>query len=185
MAAAVTVLSVDVGKNNLALCCVEAGADTDGSADRIRRWAVLSTQPTCAALVQTLRDAGVLDWLPTVSHVVIERQPGKNTPMVRLQCYLEMFFTMQGKPVTLADSRNKLSYAATTRFWTGGIPSNWTYYTRKKLAVQCTRAFLEATPQDPAVAQTFHRSRKQDDLADSLWQGMAYARTLQVAQARQ
>lgn len=133
--------------------------------------------PTCAALVETMRVAGVLDWLPSISHVVIERQPGKNTPMVRLQCYLEMFFTQHGKHVTLADSRNKLSFAATTRFWTGGIPSNWSYYIRKKLAVQCTKAFLQATPQDPAVTQAFHGSRKQDDFADSLWQGMAYAHT--------
>lgn len=169
------VLSVDVGRKNLALCCVRPGADAHGRDDVVRHWVVTSTLPSCHSLVDTLRAAGVPDWLPCVREVVVERQPGKNTPMVRLQCYLEMYFAMQGKPVALADPCHKLSFAAAGPFWRGGVPTSWSYYTRKKLAVQTTEAFLEGTGQDEHVRATFERSQKKDDLSDSLLQGMAYA----------
>lgn len=168
-------LSIDVGRKNLALCCLEPGADPHGRDDLILHWAVVSTLPTCVALTDTLRLAGVLDWLPGVRDVVIERQPGKNAAMVRIMCYLEMFFTTHGKFVTLADSRQKLNFAAASPYWPGGVPDNWTYYTRKKLAVQTMAAYLAAVPQPEGVADTFAKSQKKDDLADSALQGMAYA----------
>lgn len=169
------IISIDVGKKNLALCCLEPGADPHGREDRILHWIVTSTLPACHSLVDTLRTAGVMDWLPGVREVVIERQPAKNGPMVRLQCYLEMFFTMHDKMVTLVDSRHKLSFAAASPWWPGGIPDKWTYYTRKKLAVQSAANFLHAVPQAPGLKEMFERSPKRDDYADSLLQGMAYA----------
>lgn len=168
------VLSIDVGKKNLALCCLEQGEDPHGRKDVIRHWTVTSTLPACHALVDTLKTAGVLDWLPSVKDVVIERQPGKNTPMVRLQCYLEMFFTMHGKYVALADPKHKLNFAAASPYWPGGIPENWSYYTRKKLAVQSMRNFLKMVPQPEGVEDVFAKSQKQDDLADAALQGMAH-----------
>lgn len=169
------ILSIDVGKKNLAMCCLEPGSDPHGREDAITHWTVVSTQPTCHALEETMRVAGVPEWLGHVREVVIERQPGKNTPMVRLQCYLEMYFTMHGKRVTLVDSRHKLHFAASCPFWPGGAPEAWTYYERKKLAVQTTRRFLQDVPQPQPVADAFEKSQKKDDLADSLLQGMAYA----------
>lgn len=169
------VLSIDVGKKNLALCCLQPGADPHARDDRISHWLVTSTLPACHALVDTLRSAGVMDWLPDIKEVVIERQPGKNTPMVRLQCYLEMAFTMLGKPVTLADSRHKLNFAAASPYWPGAIPDNWSYYTRKKLAVQSMANFLGQVPQVEGIKATFDRSQKKDDLADSCLQAMAHA----------
>lgn len=169
-----SLLSVDVGKKNLALCCLEPGADPHGREDRIVRWLVTCTQPSSQALIDTLRAPEIAEWLDGVREVVIERQPGKNTPMVRIMCYLEMFFAAQGKRVSLVDSRHKLAFAAASPYWTGGVPDKWSYYTRKKLAVAATREFLRAVPQ-PGVGDTFEKSKKQDDLADCLLQGMAYA----------
>jgi hypothetical protein len=170
------VLSIDVGEKNLGLCCLRPGGDPKGGDDRICYWIVTSTLPGCHALAETLREAGVMDWLPRVRDVVIERQNGRNTKMVRLQCYLEMFFTLHGKFVAIADPCHKLNFAACTpHFPFKDPPAKWTYYFRKKASIQSTQAFLEATAQPEAAKHTFARSSKKDDLGDSLWQGMAYA----------
>lgn len=168
-------LSIDVGKKNLALCCLLPGPDPHARQDRILFWVVTSTLPACHALVETLRATGVLDLLPRIREVLIERQPGKNTPMVRLQCYLEMYFTMHDKQVTLADSKHKLSFAAASPYWPGGVPESWSYYTRKKLAVHTMANFLNEVEQPEGVKETFERSAKKDDLADSCLQAMAHA----------
>lgn len=169
------VLSIDVGKKNLAMCCLQPGADPHGREDTIVHWVVTSTLPACHSLVDTLRTAGVLDWLPSVKDVVIERQPGKNTPMVRLQCYLEMFFALHDKHVALADPRNKLSFAAASPYWPGKVPDNWSYYTRKKMAVESMKNFLRMVPQPDGIREAFEKSTKRDDYADAALQGMAHA----------
>lgn len=169
------VLSIDVGRQNLGMCILRVGEDPHGRKDTILHWVVTSTLPACHALVQTMHDAGIVEYLPRIKNVVIERQPGKNTPMVRLQCYLEMYFAMHDKFSVLQDARHKLSFAAATPFFPGSVPSNWSYYTRKKVSVQTTKQFLQCCPQLPHLTTMFERSPKKDDLADSLLQGMAFA----------
>lgn len=115
-----------------------------------------------------------LPWVADCEDVVIERQPPRNATMARLQHYLEMYFVMRDKPVTVQDAKHKLAFAAATPWWPEGMPVNWTYHTRKKLAVLTARKFLDSTPQDPRFARLFASTTKKDDLADSLLQGMAY-----------
>lgn len=171
------VLSIDVGRKNLALCAVEPGDEP--ATDRIVAWSVISCEPTAAGI------AGAVDGLATTDarwavalgecvDVVIERQPPRNATMSRLQHYLEMYFAMNNKRVIVQDAKHKLAYAASTPWWPAGDLESWTYYLRKKLSVQTTTSFLAATNQDPELATAFEGSKKKDDYADSLLQCQAY-----------
>lgn len=165
------VLSIDVGRKNLALCLVRPGACPKGREDVIEQWCVTTCDPTPHGIAVSLR---LLPWCTTCSEVVIERQPNRNPTMSRLQHYLEMYFVMHDKPVTVQDAKHKLAFAAGTPWWPAQPCDGWSYYTRKKLSVQTTKAFLDDTSQDESFNRLFESTSKKDDLGDCLLQGMAF-----------
>ena len=172
------ILSIDVGSKNLALCVLKKGPDVLGRDDTVIQWRVfeLPAPVSSGVLCDVLEE--VLDaW--DYDEVVIERQPGKNQLMNRIQHYCEMLFYCKNKRVTVIDARNKLSFAARTTWWPASISAdNWTYRTRKSAAVKSVRAFLEDT--ESSFEHFYEASAKKDDLADSLLQAMAHAHSLRA-----
>lgn len=170
---AVTVLSIDVGRKNLALCALRPGEDPRGSQDSILHWVVTTCEPTARGLCLALR---TLPWCLECDEVVVERQPNRNPTMTRLQHYIEAFFATHDKPVTVQDAKHKLAFAAGSPWWPEDAdrPEGWTYRARKTLSVKTTRAFMSRTDQAPQFVDLFAGTRKADDLADCLLQGMAY-----------
>ena len=162
-------LSIDVGHKNLGVCCLVPGDDDTGALDSIHQWTLTSILSGPRAVVDTMRSIGVEALLPSIERIVVERQPGRNTSMVRLQHYLEMYFLMHDKQVDLQDGRVKLQFAFTTPFWGEGVFPE-TYHGRKKKAVEVVREWMRATNQPEDVVATFETSPKKDDLADCLLQ---------------
>ena len=170
------ILSIDVGSRNLGLCVLQEGPDALGRDDAILQWRVFELPAPVSSGVLCDVLAEVLDaW--DFEEVVIERQPGKNQLMQRIQHYCEMLFWCKGKRVTVIEASRKLSFAAKTEWWPAEISTEkWTYRTRKSAAVKTVRAFLQNTG---SVFEEFYGScAKKDDLADALLQAMAYAHDL-------
>lgn len=178
-AAAACVLSVDVGRDNLALCLVRPAPDPED--DEILKWEVTACEPTPAGMHACLSrfcaDAG----LTGDAEIVVERQPPKNPTMTRLQHYIEMYFW--DRAVHVQDPKHKLSFAASTPHYPAEVP-NWTYHTRKKVSVQTVRSRLLDARWHP-WRQTFDAAKKKDDLADSFLQAQAYVHNVRPALEKQ
>jgi hypothetical protein len=171
------VLSVDVGRKNLAMCLLRPAADPED--DEILKWEVTDCEPTPAGLRACLSrfcDHAV----PEDAEIVVERQPPKNPTMTRLQHYIEMFFW--DREVHVQDPKHKLSFAASTRHYPAEVP-NWTYHTRKKVAVQTVRSRLSDERWHP-WRRAFDAAKKKDDLADSFLQAQAYVHNVRPAMRR-
>jgi hypothetical protein len=165
------ILSIDVGRKNLALCLLRAGDCPKGTRDHIVEWIVTTCDPTPAGMAVALNK---LPWCVQCSEVVVERQPPRNPTMTRLQHYVEMYFVLRDKAVTVQDAKHKLAFAAGTPWWEADPEAGWSYHTRKKLSVVTARNFLGGTRQDATWVDLFAASTKKDDLADALLQGQAF-----------
>jgi len=161
------ILSWDVGIKNLAYC---------GLHDKqIIAWKLLclpSCKPEdlCSVLCKVL-DAEVFP--EALDVVVVERQPGRNKTMLRVEAYLAMYFAKLGIQVVTYHAGNKLKDTGQENRGRG----SHMYRARKNASVDLARDFLLETKQDAGVLV---RAKKKDDLADALMQGLSYlsARTV-------
>jgi hypothetical protein len=157
-----SVLAVDVGVKNLGLCVWERG--------RVTHWWVHSlvdgkyvpaqnVKYVCAFLEQHR------NLFERASVVLIERQ--MRTNMRVIEALLE--FAFLGRSIVLSPRSIKMHYSLCMR----------DYRKNKIAAVEFIRTHLTTHPQlvEPVLAQKFHTSRKQDDLADSLLMLLYYLDT--------
>lgn len=155
------ILSWDVGIKNLAYCALE---------DRkIVSWKLLclpacKPEDLCTVLCRVLNAETFPEGLKTV---VVERQPGRNKTMLRVEAYLAMYFAKQGLQVVTYHAGNKLKDTGQENRGRGAQM----YRARKNASVDLAREFLRETQQDPSVLE---RAKKKDDLADALMQGLSF-----------
>lgn len=179
-----TLITWDVGTKNLAY------AVWDAMNHRILRWKLLSVawssmdelpKRVHEALEQERFDD--LDVPRDDVTVVIERQPGRNKTMLRVEAYLTMFFCTKGFPrVTLCHAVNKLKDTGEENQGR----SRKMYDQRKKASVQLVHDYLQAHPEGHSAEalKTFHKAKKKDDLADALLQGIQFHSSAPQAQAK-
>ena len=162
------ILSIDVGRKNLAACAY------DGDDDKILAWTVRSMNATDVLTVKTALDTLCQSesMFPT-DIVLIERQPAQNPTMRRLEGVIAMYFTMRGAPVTIISSAEKLKHAQKTKYWPADGKTA-SYYSRKKTAVSTVVNYLRDTDQDAVVRAVFVDQPKKDDLSDAFLQALAW-----------
>jgi hypothetical protein len=112
---------------------------------------------------------GIRQLLDSVDDVVIEKQPGRNLTMVRAEAYIQMYFTMLGKRVTLFSASKKL--ALTDCNFKGGGRDK--YKLRKKAAIKVVTEYIQKNGSVES-RELFENSSKKDDLADCMLQALSY-----------
>ena len=152
-------VSIDVGTKNLAYCVMENGNVIDWNVDQI---------PCCPTNIPK-----VVDYLKTVfpndlDNAVIEKQPARNVKMRMMETVLTTFFVMNNVPkVVNYSSKHKLGKIGKT------AKGKTNYSLRKKMGVAMCGAYLRDNESDQWNA-VFKTSKKKDDLADCLLQGLSY-----------
>ena len=167
-----TVLSFDVGIRNLAFCLMTPD-------DRIAAWELLDiADPAGKPGKLTVRTSSILyaaleerwaEFAPA-DVVVLEKQPPKNAIMRVVQGMLEMYFVAHGKRVEVFDAKQKLAASGAGPKLSGSKK----YRERKKEAVAVCRRFLEGTRQEDWCAAVLDKTKKADDLSDSLVQALRF-----------
>jgi len=157
-------ISIDVGTKNLAFCTLKK---TDDMTIEIMNWTVceipcLPTDiPKVVAYLRTI--------LPTndVTDIVIEKQPSRNVKMRLMENTLATYFVMLNVPKVVSYSaKYKLGNIGKT------VKGKTNYTLRKKMSVAMCRAYIYEY--SPNMLEMFDGSKKKDDLADCLLQGLSY-----------
>jgi hypothetical protein len=156
-------LTIDVGIKNLAICCL------DETTKQIILWKIINIgygNDICKAIVAEFNS-----FHETVkgSVVLIERQMTRK--MTNIQCYIEMYFRMQGHTeVIIYSPVHKLCGSGQENSGKGKRK----YAARKKASIDLCKTWIDANPQSTEMTELWTATKKKDDLADTLCMALSY-----------
>ena len=155
-------LSIDVGTRNLGICLL----DDDNN---IVEWEVGSipryhADGFCQAVMKHLDER---PWIKDAKVSLIERQPPRNKAMKRMEAYLEAYCVLKGCP-------NVMCYNAVNKVPDCPGAGKKAYRKRKQIGIERAEKYIHDTKQNEKWIELFNTSKKKDDLADSLLQGLSY-----------
>ena len=160
----VFILSIDVGIKNLAMCLI------DDTTKCIEQWDVSGVPPEHAdGLFQSLKKH--LDdkpWVLTARTVLIEKQPDKNKRMKTVENFLHAYFVIKcpGTETIIYDARHKIPDVAG--------PGKARYRQRKQTSIDRCREFIMEGEVNARWIPEFVKSKKKDDLADTVMQALSF-----------
>tara|TARA_B100001094_G_scaffold310830_1_gene345874 strand:- start:2734 stop:3480 length:747 start_codon:yes stop_codon:yes gene_type:complete len=158
------ILSFDVGLKNLAYCIY------DTVNDKIQKWSVdtiisQKNEDTCRSLVRHLDSISLQD---NVSVVLIEKQPSKNNKMRIIEALLNAYFVIKKPELKI------IVYSAKHKLGSDTFKGKHMYKERKNLSVNRCNHYLKNKQSE--YLDFFQKSKKKDDLADSLLQVLSYCK---------
>lgn len=156
-----TLLSIDVGIKNLAMCLM------DPKTKKIYEWDVSGVPPQHSeGLFLSMKNhLDARPWARQMSKtVIIEKQPDKNKGIKSVEHFLHTYFLCHGQEVIIWDARHKVPDIAG--------PGRARYIERKKASVERCRDFIQAT--NPDWVEHFEKHKKKDDLADTCMQALSF-----------
>jgi hypothetical protein len=153
-------LSIDVGIRNLAMVLL------DSSTNRISEWVCDGVPPESDdGLFKSLKThLDAKEWLSQAELVLIEKQPDRNKRIKSVEHFLHTYFLCHDKEVIIWDARHKIPDVVG--------PGKAQYNKRKKASVDRCRLFLDEN--NTEWIEQFDKSKKKDDLADTVMQALSY-----------
>jgi hypothetical protein len=169
------ILSIDVGTKNLALCLLD-----EDSSNLVREWDVDGIPPQHAdGVYASLRNH--LDerpWVLTAKTILIEKQPDRNKKMVSVMHFLHAYFIIKcpQAETILYDARHKIPDVAG--------PGKAQYNKRKKVSIERCESFIRDGPTNAHWLDVFIKSKKKDDLADTVMQALSFVNRKEVSKKK-
>jgi hypothetical protein len=168
------ILSIDVGIRNLALCLL----DEDHN-NLVMEWDVDGIPPQHTdGIYKSMRDH--LDARPlvlTAKTILIEEQPSFNKKMVSVMHFLHAYFIIK------CPEAETIIYHASNKIPDISGPGKAQYNKRKKASIERCEAFIRSNDVNAHWVDTFVKSKKKDDLADTVMQALSFVNRKEVTPA--
>jgi len=170
------ILSIDVGIRNLAMCLLDEERE-----NLVTEWDVSGVPPEHRdGLYVSLRDhLDARPWVLTAKTILIEKQPERNKKMISVMHFLHSYFIIRcpKAETILYDARHKIPDVAG--------PGRAQYNKRKKVSIERCEAFIRDGPINTHWLETFQKSKKKDDLADTVMQALSFVNRKEFLPASQ
>ena len=168
------ILSIDVGIKNLAMCLLDEDRE-----NLVVEWDVSGVPPQHkdGVYVSLRKHLDERPWVLNAKTILIEKQPDRNKKMVSVMHFLHAYFIIKNPDAEtiLYDARHKIPDVAG--------PGKAQYNKRKKVSIERCEAFIRNGPINTHWLETFQKSKKKDDLADTVMQALSFVNRKEVLPA--
>ena len=165
------ILSIDVGIKNLAMCLLD-----EENGNLVREWDVSGVPPEHkdGVYVSLRNHLDARPWILTAKTILIEKQPDRNKKMVSVMHFLYAYFIIKcpKAETILYDARHKIPDVAG--------PGKAQYAKRKKVSIERCEEFIRSSLVNAHWLDTFLKSKKKDDLADTVMQALSFVNRIEV-----
>ena len=170
------ILSIDVGIKNLAMCLLDEDKN-----NLVVEWDVDGIPPQHRdGVYVSMRDhLDARPWVLNAKTILIEKQPDRNKKMVSVMHFLYAYFIIKcpKAETILYDARHKIPDVAG--------PGKAQYNKRKKVSIERCEDFIRSNSVNSHWIDTFVKSKKKDDLADTVMQALSFVNRREVIPASQ
>ena len=168
------ILSIDVGIKNLAMCLLDEDKN-----NLVVEWDVDGIPPQHRdGMYVSMRDhLDARPWVLNAKTILIEKQPDRNKKMVSVMHFLHAYFIIKcpKAETILYDARHKIPDVAG--------PGKAQYNKRKKVSIERCEDFIRSNSVNSHWIDTFVKSKKKDDLADTVMQALSFVNRREVLPA--
>ena len=158
------ILSIDVGIKNLAMCLIN---ETN---QKIEHWDVSGVPPEHKDGLYPCfrRHLDDRPWVLDATTILIEKQPGQNKKMKSIENFLHSYFVIKlpDNETIIYDARHKVPDVAGS--------GKARYRQRKQTAITRCGEFITKSEINSNWVDHFKKSKKKDDLADTVLQALSY-----------